>query len=131
MKRMIALIACAGLLTACQTSENSAPSAATPDAKAMILANKNRLWKDADSIKGASITAPRRHMGMMWHVCVRANAKNSFGAYTGERDMLVGIYDDPGKPPSLLMTDATGYCDFPHEPFAELEGRARPKANDR
>lgn len=104
----------------CQTSDPRADAASPPDAKAVILANKGRIFKDPDSVKAASITPPRRHMGFMWHVCVRANAKNGFGAYAGEKDMLIGIYDD-GKPPSILMTDATGYCDFPHDPFPEIE----------
>ncbi|WP_024341218.1 hypothetical protein [Bradyrhizobium japonicum] len=119
-------------LSACQTDQAAAPDRPPPDAKAAVLANKGQLWKDPDSIKAASITAPRRHMGFMWHVCVRANAKNAFGGYTGEKDMLVGMYDD-GKPPNVIMADATGYCDYPHEPFPELEGGykapapARPK----
>lgn len=90
-----------------------------------MLAAKGLLYKDPDSIKNASITAPRRHMGFMWHVCLRANAKNSFGGYAGEKDMLVGLYDD-GKPPSVIMADAAGYCDFPHEPFPELNGDYKP-----
>src|SRR5262245_42076054 len=73
--------------------------------KAIILANEGRLWKDTDSIKNASIAPPTRHMCFMWHVCVRMNAKNSFGGYTGEKDSLVGLYDD-GKPPAVIMEDA-------------------------
>lgn len=107
-------------LAGCQTDGSAAATdVAPPDARAAVLASKGRLWKDPDSIKSASITAPRRHMGFMWHVCVRANAKNSFGGYVGERDMLIGLYDD-GRPPAALMSDATGYCDYPHEPFPEL-----------
>ncbi len=121
------LLTLALTLGACQTGGGMAEQRPAPDAKAAILAAKGSLWKDPDSIKNASITAPRRHMGFMWHVCVRANGKNSFGAYAGEKDMLIGLYDD-GKPPATLMIDATGYCDFPHEPFPELEGGYRPPA---
>ena len=113
-------------LAACQTSDASTP-ATPPDAKAAVMAARGIIWKDPDSIKAASITAPRRHMNMMWHVCVRSNAKNSFGAYSGEKDMLIGLYDD-GRQPSVLMTDATGYCEFPHDPFPEIEaGYSPPK----
>jgi len=125
---LIALLAL--LLAGCQTDQQTATAVQPPDAKATILAARGSLWKDPDSIKGASITAPRRHMNMMWHVCVRTNAKNSFGGYTGEKDMLIGLYDD-AQPPSILMADGAGYCDFPHEPFPELEGgrpAAKPKA---
>ena len=112
-------------LSGCQTDQ-AATSIPPPDYRAVILANKGLLWKDPDSIKAASIAAPRRHAAVglippMWHVCVRANAKNAFGGYTGEKDMLVGMYDD-GQPPKVIMADATGYCDYPHEPFPELEG---------
>ncbi|WP_061023943.1 hypothetical protein [Bradyrhizobium sp. CCH5-F6] len=112
-------------LIGCQTNASTVADAAPPDARAAILSSKGSLWKDPDSIKNASITAPRRHMGFMWHVCVRANAKNSFGGYTGERDMLIGLYDD-GRPPAVLMADATGYCDYPHEPFPELNAGYSP-----
>lgn len=129
MMRLAAALAAAALLAGCQTDAGAPAAVATPpDAKAAILAAKSTLWKDPDSIKGASITAPRRHMNMMWHVCVRANAKNSFGGYAGEKDMLIGLYDD-GRAPSALMADATGYCDFPHEPFAELNGDYVPPSS--
>ena len=120
------------VLPGCQTDQ-AASTVSPPDHKGIILANKGLIWKDPDSIKNASISAPRRHMGFMWHVCVRANARGGFGGYTGEKDMLVGIYDS-GKPPSVLMTDASGYCDHEHEPFPEIEGgyktpsQPRPRA---
>lgn len=114
-------------LGACQSDQQATAAAAPspPDAKAMILHSKAMLWKDPDSIKSASITAPRRHLNFMWHVCVKANARNGFGAYAGEKDMLIGLYDD-GKLPAVLMSDGTGYCDYPHEPFPELEGGYKP-----
>lgn len=118
------------LLSACQTDQPQAVAAIPPDHKGAIVAAKGLLWKDPDSIKAASITAPRRHMNMMWHVCVRANARNSFGGYTGEKDMLIGLYDD-ARPPSVLMADAAGYCDFPHEPFPEIEAGYQPAAAPR
>lgn len=112
-------------IAACQTSDASAPVEA-PDAKTVVLAYKNEFFKDPDSIKNASIATPQRHMGFMWHICVRANAKNAFGGYTGLKDMLIGYYDGP-KPPTVLMTDATEECaKYPHEPFPELEGGYSP-----
>ncbi|RJO75452.1 MAG: hypothetical protein C4523_00020 [Myxococcales bacterium] len=92
-----------------------------PNYKAMILANKGSLWKDPDSIKGASITRPKRHLGWMWHVCIKANAKNSFGGYTGEKEMLIGIHDD-GRVMGL-MEDARLNCEYElHAAFPELNG---------
>lgn len=114
----------AGCLTGKTAEEAGMP---LPDYKGQILANKNRLWKDADSIKNASIAIPRRSTGVlpMWHVCVRANAKNSFGGYTGEKVMLIGIFDD-NRPPEVVFAEAPGYCDFAFEPFPELEGGYQP-----
>lgn len=116
----ICSLSLAGCLTGKTAEEAQMP---LPDYKGLILSNKNRLWKDADSIKTASVAVPRRSTGVlpMWHVCVRANAKNSFGGYTGEKSMLIGIFDD-NRPPEVVMAEATGYCNLPHEPFPELEG---------
>lgn len=119
-------------LTGCQTDQTAAVASrpAPPDARAAVLAARHILWKDPDSIKNASITAARRHdpglIAGMWHVCVRLNAKNAFGGYTGERENLIGLYDD-GTPPAILNGNAPqAYCDMPHEPFPELEGGYRP-----
>jgi hypothetical protein len=117
----------AGCLTGQTAEEAKLP---LPDYRGLILSNKARLWKDADSIKNASIAVPRRSTGVMpmWHACVRTNAKNSFGGYTGEKSMLIGIFDDD-RPPEVVMADAAGYCDFPHEPFPELNGDYRPSGS--
>lgn len=111
----------AALLAGCNTTGTA--DVPPPDARAAILAHKNRLWKDADSIKGASISAPYRFMGYMWHVCVRANARNSFGGYTGEKENLIGLYDD-GRPPEALYpgSDAPVCETKAHTPFPELDG---------
>jgi hypothetical protein len=114
-------------LAACNTAGSMAEPP-VPDAKAIILAHKTRLWKDADSIKNASIAAPMRHLGLMWHVCVRANARNSFGGYAGERDSVVEIYDN-GSPPEVVVENAPLRCNpLPHTPFPELEGGYKPAA---
>jgi hypothetical protein len=121
------VIVAALVLCGCNTtSESETVSTLPPDAKAIILAHKGRLWKDPDSIKGASIAAPIRHMNMMWHVCVRANARGGFGGYTGEKESLIGIYDD-GRPPEGLMADAGSHCERQnHVPFPELDGGYKP-----
>jgi len=128
---VVVIAICALPLAGCLTGQTAEEAQMPlPDYKGLILSSKNRLWKDADSIKNASIAAPRRSTGVlpMWHVCVRANAKNSFGGYTGEKSMLIGIYDD-NRPPEVVMADAPGYCQFPHEPFPELNGDYKPPAS--
>lgn len=93
--------------------------------KTMVLAYKGQFWKDPDSIKSASITTPVRRSGM-WQLCVRANAKNAFGGYTGEKDNLIGYFDGH-RPPEVLASDAQEPCAIlPHEPFPELEGTYKP-----
>lgn len=111
------------MLAACQTDQQATANVPPPtDTRPRIVAARNQLWKDPDSIKGARISGLRRHMGMMWHVCVRANAKNAFGGYTGEKDTVIAIYDNPYQPPAVLMSEAPpNYCPEPFEPFPELE----------
>lgn len=112
----------------CQTDQQAANYTQPPNAVPIILANKNRLWKDPESIRDAGIGPVERPMiGGYWHVCVRANAKNSFGGYTGQQDMLIGLYDD-GREPFVVSGNAPGVaaCQKGFEPFPELEGGYRP-----
>lgn len=125
--RIGAASALLALLAGCQTDQRATEAPPPTDTRPRILAAKNQLWKDPDSIKNASISGLRRHLGMMWHVCVRANAKNAFGGYTGEKDMVIAIYDNPYQPPAALMSEAPpNYCPEPFEPFPELNGDYRP-----
>jgi hypothetical protein len=106
-------------LAGCQTSREQLDL--PPNARGIIIANKALLWRDLESIKNASITAPQRQAGV-WRVCVRLDTKGSFGAYTGERDYVVALYG-VAKPPELLMEDAALTCAAqPHVLFPELEG---------
>jgi hypothetical protein len=118
------------MLQACNTTaeSDSASAPAPPDAKAILLAHKAELWKDPDSIKDAAIAAPKRHMNFMWHVCVKANAKNAFGGYTGLKTSVIHIYDS-GKAPEARSTVAGDVCDsIAYQPFPELEGDYRTPA---
>ena len=125
-----AVFSIATALAGCQTDAQTTTSAeAPPDAKAIILSNKGKLWKDPDSIKNASISAPQLSMGI-WHVCVCLNAKNSHGGYSGETTGLIYIYTD-GRPPWPVGDDAP-YCNnFPLKPFPELEGGYKPPRGDK
>jgi hypothetical protein len=124
---LLALMLCHGCNTAGETTASLPP----PDAKRIILANKARIWKDPESIRGASIAAPTRHQFMsLWHVCVRLNAKNAFGGYTGEKDNLVAVYDS-GEPPNVLDESGAAMlscASAQYEPFPELNGDYRPAA---
>jgi hypothetical protein len=66
-----------------------APLLSIAEAKAIIFAGRTAHWKDPDSIRDARIGEPYACMGALLEepptacVCVEANAKNSFGGYTG------------------------------------------------
>jgi len=106
-------------LAACQASLEQIDE--PPNARSLIMVHKAILWRDLESIKNASITAPQRHAGG-WRVCVRLDTKGAFGSNTGERDYLVALYGADRRP-ELVMEDAAAACAAePHVPFPELEG---------
>ncbi|MGE0579349.1 hypothetical protein [Reyranella sp.] len=97
--------------------------------KAVILAERSRIWKDTESIRDAAIGNPYTcsgglaHVGQMPNVCVcvAANARNSFGGYTGIRRteilmagrQIVDLISPPREPT---------YSCGPLTPFPELNG---------
>ena len=106
-------------LAACQASLEQIDE--PPNARSLIMVHKAILWRDLESIKNASITAPQRHAGG-WRVCVRLDTKGAFGQFTGVRDYLVALYGADRRP-ELVMEDAAAACAAePHVPFPELEG---------
>ena len=106
-------------LAGCQTTSQQVDR--PPNARSLIMVHKAILWRDLESIKNASITAPQRHAGG-WRVCVRLDTKGAFGSNTGVRDYLVALYGADRRP-ELVMEDATAACAAePHVPFPELEG---------
>ena len=123
MRRLNIAIPCGlafGLgLAACQTTAPQVEQ--PPNARSLIMVHKAILWRDLESIKNASITAPLRHAGG-WRVCVRLDTKGAFGTYTGVRDYLIALYGADRRP-ELVMEDAAAACAAePYVPFPELEG---------
>ena len=100
MLRITSAILIAFFVSSCVTTD-APPPADDPfpaNYRALIAAHKSDIFKDPDSVRDASISAPKRASGPYlspegfltpWIVCVRANAKNSFGAYTGKSTMAV------------------------------------------
>lgn len=75
--------------------------------------------KDPYTVRDAQISAPSSLVGGAQGVCVKFNAKNSYGAYAGiETDAFV-FHD--GKAIPVL---AVGCADLSYSPFPELEGAA-------
>jgi hypothetical protein len=123
MRRLNIAIPCGltlGLgLAACQTTGTQVEQ--PPNARSLIMVHKAILWRDLESIRNASITAPFRHASG-WRVCVRLDTKGAFGTNTGARDYLVALYGADRRP-ELVMEDAAAACSAePHVPFPELEG---------
>mgnify|MGYP000863016744 CR=1 FL=1 len=110
----VGLAGCAGT--------NASVSEPPPDIRPAIVAHKSSLWKDPDSVRDAAIGPVTRGI-FGWKACLRANAKNSFGGFTGLKSVIVQTYDN-GSPPVIL--DATIYdaCgSVPYTPFPEVNGK--------
>jgi hypothetical protein len=116
--RTLAALVCVLSAAACSLfGENQGPPA---NIRGLIIANKALLWRNADTIRNASIAAPLRQDGL-WRICVRMKVQGPLGTSNRERDFLVAVYGE-GKPPELLMTDAAAVCATqPHSPFPELD----------
>jgi hypothetical protein len=89
MKTVIAILA-AAVLSACATTGNTPEllSNLPPNYKAVAVAAVKKNLKDPDSVKTlrvGDITTGNGKIGVFVYV----NAKNSFGAYTGEQPVLV------------------------------------------
>jgi hypothetical protein len=98
---------------------------------------------DPYSIRDAEISTPKLAMGpgilgdgswaTPWLVCVRANAKNRFGAYTGRmatavqvyQGKAVGAYGGPAQFGTTTVDAGALACDgATYTPFPEINGKA-------
>lgn len=117
--RILALCA-VPLLAGCQTTAQGTADASYPaDYRDLIVRNKANFFKDPDSIKDAMVATPTPNM-FGWQVCLQANAKNSFGGYTGRQTHTVQIYRN-GAPPIMQETTVYDSCSG-YMPFPEIEG---------
>lgn len=129
---------CAGV--APQIVEKSAPTkplVSLDEARKIIVTERSKLWKDPYSIRDAKIGSPYfcdnesfSQTGTIVKspascVCIEANAKNSYGGYTGIR-RTIAVFPELGgvnsKDGGIL-----GFQDYCQElkPFAELNGSTR------
>jgi hypothetical protein len=133
-----AMLAAAFFVSSCVTSD-APPPADDPfpaNYRGLIAAHKSDIFKDPDSVRDASISAPKRGSGPYlspngfitpWIACVRANAKNSFGGYTGKQLTAVIIsrnaFVEAKGGPSQYYGDLGSMWCMDHqnyEPFPEL-----------
>ncbi|WP_025036107.1 hypothetical protein [Bradyrhizobium sp. DOA9] len=133
--RWVLLATCALALAGCQTSGEATPSANAATAGAPP-ANYRQLaadyvkssFKDPYSIRDAEIAPPKPGTGPSlnsdgfttpWVVCLRANAKNSMGAYTGRKvtalalsnEKVVNAWDETQY--SRMVCEGVAYTPFP------------------
>jgi hypothetical protein len=121
------LAACAssGIETG-STTTNSYPTDYRRLAKDYVLAN----FKDPYSIRDAQIAPPKLAAGPVllpsfslvtpWVVCVRANAKNSFGAYAGASPTVLLIYNNRVETSHENNAWVITCADVKYEPFPEV-----------
>lgn len=145
-----AVLLFAASASACVSTDAPAPADDPFPAnyKALISAHKSDIFIDPDSVKDVSISAPKRASGPTapsvdeapnlskwetpWIVCVRANAKNRMGGYTGKqltavlivRGQLFGIRSGLGQHGVDL---GNHWCQDhqTYEPFPEIEASAK------
>ncbi|HLL28611.1 MAG TPA: hypothetical protein VKT73_13285 [Xanthobacteraceae bacterium] len=94
-------------------------------AKKLILADRNRIFRDPGSIRDAKIGQPFTcRDGSGDCVCIEANAKNALGGYTGIQ--LIGIQfpgrthaESFGTMAEAARTEPCGAL----KPFPELNGK--------
>jgi hypothetical protein len=123
----LALCASLGGCVTDQTTADASWPADRGDYREIILNYKATLFKDPESVRDASIAAPTKSI-FGWSICLKANARNGFGGYTGQNMYTVLIYNN-GSPPLLQnVTIYDGCGSAYYEPFHELEGNYVPPA---
>jgi hypothetical protein len=93
--------------------------------KQQILEAKSRIWKDPDSVRDASISSETGWCSF-WGpcICIEANAKNSFGGYTGIRRTVI-VFNSYGAINSIDDAGTDGFMLVCRgmRPFPELNGK--------
>lgn len=92
----LVLISCL-LLSGCSSTHQSLVTPAPTKYRAAIVADVREHFKDPYSILDPTISEPFRgnDMGFSgtddWVVCIRANSKNSYGGYSGQKYTAYGF----------------------------------------
>lgn len=122
MKKVIAASALSMLTAGCLTVPErlAQQRPATAAEKASIVAGARDVMKDPYSIRDAEISqfVPATS-GPDGNICVRANAKNGFGAYTGRTNWLIAV--SGGK--AVNAWEGHAHCAHPQikwQPFPEI-----------
>lgn len=135
--RNLGIVALSAVLGGCVTQSDTPPAiayqrtVAVDIATKVILSNRSTIWKDPYSIRDAKsgdpVTCPTQNglfPAATSCVCIEANAKNSYGGYTGIRRTIVIISSANS---TFLNTSDGGIKGFEEicqgtHPFPQLNG---------
>lgn len=107
------------ILSACAaSSQNRVESAVPQNYRELVASSLRPTLKDPYSLRDAQISEPTTLPLLLGTqaVCVRFNAKNSYGAYTGLQTAAFVFSSG-----SARQVVAAGCSDVPYSPFPELE----------
>ncbi|MCB1476598.1 MAG: hypothetical protein H6883_07065 [Rhodobiaceae bacterium] len=138
MRKALSGVAITLALAGCNasTSETTTPASPPPaNYKAAVVNYVKTTFFDPYSIRDASISQPVYRQGIYdgtnivayrgWAVCLRANAKNRMGAYTGLNYSLLlfkGDVVELSLSGPTTQPQVNNHCkDVPLEPFPEIE----------
>jgi hypothetical protein len=126
MRILECVVLCAAL-GGCAGQQTTADASWPTDYREIILRNKATLFKDPESVRDVAISGPSKSI-FGWRFCLKANAKNGFGGYTGQTMYTVLLYSN-GNPPILQPVTIYDGCGSEYfEAFHELEGNYVPPA---
>lgn len=135
--RALAIVA-SSLIAGCATSQGPVTGSTDPapaEFRTKVQDRVKATWKDPYSIRDASIAPPKRDdfplplpSGLwasgVWVSCIKANSKNSFGAYIGQK-VHAAVFIDGQVAHILEAPRWDSFCaDAVYAPFPEIEGRA-------
>lgn len=145
MKRTAFLLLVVFCLSACASQGATQLASNTPPPEGYretIAAHVSQNFFDPYSVRDASISSPLRNTQKMywnvfeakpdWYVCMKANAKNRMGGYTGQtldiymfqNGRFIGTHTKPTGAGYENSTTAVLCRDAQYVPFPEIEGKS-------
>ncbi len=120
------LVGCASMKEHHVSDEATLKTEVPANYKAAVAEHIRSVLKDPYSVRDAGISkpfiVPDFVLGRVPVVCVRMNAKNSFGAYTGIKAQALGFRN--GSVSNVTFTSSLCDRNIVYEPLHELEDRA-------
>lgn len=132
--RQVIVLAGALALAGCQTASTSdqiaeAAKHVPPNYRHLVADHIRKTFKDPYTIRDASISGPvpgTSFSGSIASICVRANAKNSMGAYIGIKATQFVFRNGVLDIATEIQTDYA-CAGASYEPFPEIEEK-KPRA---